>query len=89
MTLAHLEDVANIAGAVASLAAAALWFWASSVRLPPFRNIGLDSVSKDFDPVHDAIHRASRRNTFAALASGVAALAFAVAFYCRETQIGL
>ena len=89
MTLARLEDAANIVGAVASFGAAGLWFWASSVRLPPFPDVGFDSASKVFEPVYDALKRASRRNTFAAVMSGIAALAFAVAFYCREAQIGL
>ena len=89
VTLAHLEDVANFVGAIASFGAAGLWFWASSVRLPPFPDVGFDSTSKVFDPVYDALKRTSRRNTFAAVMSGIAALAFAVAFYCREAQIGL
>jgi hypothetical protein len=78
-----LEGWANFVAIVASAGAAVFWFWASLARLPRFPDVGLDSSSQVFDPVYKALTTVSRRNAVAAAFSAVAALAYAVAFYCH------
>lgn len=59
---------------VSSIGAAAFWFWASLVRVPPFPDVGFGSSSKVFEPVHAALRKASCLNAIAAACAAVAAL---------------
>ena len=81
--LAGIALGANVVSAAAAFIAAALWFWASRTPMPPFPDVGFDSGSWVFDPIRDALATASNRNKKAAVFSGVAALAFAVAIACE------
>jgi hypothetical protein len=58
----------NWVGALAALAAAALWFWASLIEVP-----------NNQDTFIGALQRISRLNAFAATAAGVAAICAALA----------
>jgi ABC-type antimicrobial peptide transport system permease subunit len=82
IVLSDITLCAILVSCGASFVAAAFWLQASRVPMPPFPDVGLDSVSSVFDPVRDALKTASRLNTRAAVFSGVAALAFGVALIC-------
>ena len=58
----------------AGLLAAGLWLVASRLRVPPFPDVGLDSGSEVFAPVHDALSRGARWNAWAAGVTAGAAL---------------
>ena len=73
----------------AALIAAVLCGGASLIRVPPFPDVGFDSASSLFQPIHRALRRASRLNAWsagfaavAATAGGLAALPMALASQC-------
>jgi hypothetical protein len=76
----------NYAAALASILAAAFWFAASVVQIPPFPDVGWDSAETVFEPVRTALRSASRRNAIAAFLSGVAAACFGVAMLLDPTR---
>ena len=61
-------------GIIAGFGAAILWFCASLVRVPPFPDVGFNSSSSVFRPVHAALVKASRLNASAAACATIGAL---------------
>ena len=80
--LSIISNVSGAIGAIASLAAAILWLWASRVEIPPFPDVGWDSDSKVFDPIRDAFAKSARLNAWAARASCLAAGSAVAIFLC-------
>lgn len=54
------------------LGAAALWWMASAVRIPPFPAVGWGSHSGVFEPVRNALSKAATLNKWAAVVTGIA-----------------
>ena len=57
-----LTMIVGTVGSIAAILAAGFWFWASLVRFPD-----------DIDNIIGALRRASRLNSFAAMAASIAA----------------
>ena len=68
----------------AGLVAAVLWLAASLVKVPPFPDVGLDSHSGVFEPVRQAIGRASRWNAWAAGVTAGAVLLQALSLLAHQ-----
>jgi hypothetical protein len=65
-----IDKVVNLAGLLASLAAAALWLWGSLIEVP-----------NNIDTIVGELQRIGRINAWAAVAALVAALCAAHAFW--------
>jgi hypothetical protein len=65
-----IDKVVNLAGLLASLAAAALWLWGSLIEVPA-----------NIDTIVGELQRIGRINAWAAVAALVAALCAAHAFW--------
>lgn len=74
-----MSGAAKAVEVLAALAAAGLWLMASLVRVPPFPDVGWDSPSAVFEPIHAALRKASRQNAIAAACAAVAAIASIIA----------
>ena len=86
MILEYVQDCANGAAILFSLAAACLWFWASAIKIPPFPDVGFDSGGWVFEPVRAAMSKSAKRNALAALFSGLASIAAFVSLAGHATQ---
>ena len=68
----------QLTSVVAALAAAGLWFWSSSVKLPP--------MFEDIERLKSALDLQARRNKVAAIVTGAAVLLAAAATICEAFE---
>lgn len=74
-----LPTIASWVAAGTGFLAAALWWRASAIEIPPFPDVGWDSHSAVFEPVRQAMARSSFWNRIAAAVTGLSVFAQAMA----------